>query len=212
MAKGANSKTGGPSRIRFIMLDAELPEGDLTQITQAIQNALRPNPPSSTRFVAAPTNNATPSNLRSTQETTNAASEGNGDLNEVDSEVADGEDISGASPRPPQNRKYRTPKVVPLDLTSEPAFEEFAASKAPDSDQMRYLVAATWLQEHRGINQVTVDQVYTCFRAVKWPTNIPDFDAPLRKLKNRQLLERAGKGAYSVNHLGLSEVDKRVKA
>jgi len=33
---------GGTSRIRFIMLDAELPEGDLSQITSAIQNALQP--------------------------------------------------------------------------------------------------------------------------------------------------------------------------
>jgi hypothetical protein len=33
---------GGTSRIRFIMLDAEIPEGDLSQITAAIQNALKP--------------------------------------------------------------------------------------------------------------------------------------------------------------------------
>jgi hypothetical protein len=32
----------GSSRIRFIMLDAEIPEGNLSQITSAIQNALKP--------------------------------------------------------------------------------------------------------------------------------------------------------------------------
>lgn len=35
-------KGNGTSRIRFITLEAEMPEGDLTQITNAIQNALRP--------------------------------------------------------------------------------------------------------------------------------------------------------------------------
>ncbi|MES0100947.1 hypothetical protein [Mesorhizobium sp. M0019] len=40
MAKQSTSKNG-TSRIRFIMLDAEIPEGDLNQITLAIQNALR---------------------------------------------------------------------------------------------------------------------------------------------------------------------------
>ena len=44
MAKSGTTRSGGTSRIRFIMLDAELAEGDLTQIAQAIQNALRPNP------------------------------------------------------------------------------------------------------------------------------------------------------------------------
>lgn len=32
----------GTSRVRFIMLEAELPDGDLSQITSAIQNALKP--------------------------------------------------------------------------------------------------------------------------------------------------------------------------
>lgn len=36
------------------MLDAELPDGDLTQIVHAIQNALRPNPAIQSRAAAAP--------------------------------------------------------------------------------------------------------------------------------------------------------------
>jgi hypothetical protein len=31
-----------PSRFRFIMIDAELGDGDIAHITQAVQNALRP--------------------------------------------------------------------------------------------------------------------------------------------------------------------------
>lgn len=40
LAKG--SAKSGNSRIRFIMLEADLSEGDLSQVTSAIQNALRP--------------------------------------------------------------------------------------------------------------------------------------------------------------------------
>jgi hypothetical protein len=41
MAKNS-SGSKNPSRIRFIMVDAELGDGDVSQITQAITNALRP--------------------------------------------------------------------------------------------------------------------------------------------------------------------------
>lgn len=40
MAK-ASAKAGGTSRIRFVMFDAEVADGEIGQITQAIQNALR---------------------------------------------------------------------------------------------------------------------------------------------------------------------------
>ena len=36
------------------MLDAELAEGDLTQVVHAIQNALRPNPATPLRLVTPP--------------------------------------------------------------------------------------------------------------------------------------------------------------
>jgi hypothetical protein len=45
MAKAQPPKVPGASRIRFIMVEAEMANaGDLSQITQAIQNALRPAP------------------------------------------------------------------------------------------------------------------------------------------------------------------------
>ena len=38
-------KTGGNSKIRFIMLEADLADGDLTQITSAITQAMRQGQP-----------------------------------------------------------------------------------------------------------------------------------------------------------------------
>src|SRR4051794_20640657 len=63
MAKASSTKGGGggSSRIRFIMLEAE-GDGDLTQITQAIHNALRPPPaaPASPRLIANTSNGSRP--------------------------------------------------------------------------------------------------------------------------------------------------------
>lgn len=200
MAKTSGKTGGGTSRIRFIMLDAELPDGDLTQITSAIQNALRPTG-TGQRLVASQTSPAAPANGK--------APELEPDVVENDHEesVSDAPDVAPAA-RNSGPRKYRTPKAVRLDLNGDPSFEDYAASKNPTSDQMRYLVAAAWLKQHRSLEQITMDHVYTCFRVMKWPSGIEDFDAPLRALKRRQLLEKAGKGAYSINHLGLNEVDK----
>jgi hypothetical protein len=41
MAKNPG-KTGGTSRIKFIMLDAEIADDQIQSVTQAIANALRP--------------------------------------------------------------------------------------------------------------------------------------------------------------------------
>ncbi|WP_457586600.1 hypothetical protein [Ensifer canadensis] len=43
-------KTGGTSKIRFIMVEPEVADGDIGQITQAIQNALKTCPPTNQRL------------------------------------------------------------------------------------------------------------------------------------------------------------------
>lgn len=55
MAKNSSSRGSTPSRIRFIMVEAELGDGDVGQITRAIQNALRPPPPPSVKRIAPAT-------------------------------------------------------------------------------------------------------------------------------------------------------------
>ena len=69
-------------------------------------------------------------------------------------------------------------------------------------------MVATWFKLHRGVDAINADHVYTCYRKVKWPTNIPDFVQPLRNLKFKKLMDQKEKGLYAINHLGLSEVDE----
>jgi hypothetical protein len=66
---------------------------------------------------------------------------------------------------------------------------------------------AAWFKEHGNLDSISADHVYTCYRVMKWPVNIPDFAQPLRSLKFRQLLDSHPDGGYSINHLGLQHVN-----
>jgi len=197
LAKQPPSKSG-TSRIRFIMLDAEIPEGDLSQITAAIQNALKPTTTIiQQRLPAAP----------SVQLASDAA--GEDDL-EIDfSEIETLEEVSAPSraKEPKQPRKPTVPKVLELDLTTGTSFESFANAHPPKNDTERNLVVLAWHKEHRPDEPVTANHVYTCYRAVKWPSGIDDFSWPLRALKKEQLVKSTGRGQYEINHLGIARVD-----
>jgi uncharacterized protein YjhX (UPF0386 family) len=98
--------------------------------------------------------------------------------------------------------------VLDLDLAGDPSFAQYVEKQKLDSDASRFLTVAAWFKECRQDNEITVDHVYTCYRAVGWPTNIDDFSSPLRSLKHQQLMTSNEKGLYSINHLGLSRVEK----
>lgn len=200
MAKQPTNK-GGTSRIRFIMLDAEIPEGDLSQITSAIQNALKPT----TTIVQQrlPTQATSALSNGSLQ----ADAEFEGEAFELEEE-APAEPPAARQPREARPRKPTVPKVLELDLTSGVSFERYATEHAPKSEPDRNLVVLAWFKEHRPDEAVTANHVYTCYRAMKWPSGIDDFSWPLRALKKEQLVTSTGRGQYAINHLGIARVEK----
>lgn len=210
MAK-ALPKAPGTSRVRFIMVEAEMADsGDLSQITQAIQNALRPAPTSMRLGGSAhPRANGAAANGGGVA---SQVVEVNGEEIEEqdDADTAEEEAPASSAPRPP--RKIRTPKVLDVDLTTAPSFAEYAADRNPPSHMMRYLTVAAWFKLHRSTDAITADHVYTCYRAVKWPSDIGDFSQALRDLKGRQHVNSAGRGLYAINHLGLQEVENLGKS
>ncbi|OAP41345.1 hypothetical protein AU381_05595 [Sinorhizobium glycinis] len=133
MAKQPTSKSG-TSRIRFIMLDAEIPEGDLSQITSAIQNALKPN----TTIIQQRLPNQLPAaGLPNGAAEVDADSDG--DL--IDAEIeAPFEPDSVRAQRASRSRKPTVPKVLDLDLTSGVSLETFANEHSPKNDIERNLV------------------------------------------------------------------------
>lgn len=183
------------------MLDAEIPEGDLSQITSAIQNALKPTTTIIQQRLPTQTAAALPPGL------TEADAELDGEVIELENDAA-AEAVAPRQPREARPRKPTSMKVLDLDLTSDQSFESFASAHTPKNDTERNLVALAWFKEHRPDEMVTANHVYTCYRAMKWPSGIEDFPSILRSLKAQQLLKSVRRGQYEINHLGVARVEK----
>jgi hypothetical protein len=201
-------RTGGNSKIRFIMLEADLADGDLTQITQAITQAVRQGQPVARQTIAIPARSATPA---ATAQNGNAHADADelDDQAEVD-EPHDQEEAPAAS-RPRSARKFPAPKVInDLDLdTGTVSFEEFAKSKGnPKAHLKRFLLAAYWLKENRGIESVNMHHVFSCYKKMGWPTAMPDFSQPLRDLGRNNANGEFKDGSFTINLMGAGVVEK----
>ncbi|MBL8690387.1 MAG: hypothetical protein JNL04_14875 [Rhodospirillaceae bacterium] len=197
MARNSSVKSSGLSKIRFVMVEAELETGDIGQVTQAIQNALRSStaqPPPVKRL------------------TTTSVANGATLEPELEPDDSDDEESGIAEPTPAKARGPRkpppTPNIVDVDMNADVSLASFAQGKDTKSQHKKYLTAAAWLKEHRNINGVTADHIYTCFRSMGWPTNILDFWQPLRELKAKRYFTRNDANEYEINHLGLDYVRK----
>ncbi len=197
MAKQHTTK-GGTSRIRFIMIDAEIPEGDLNQITAAIQNALKPNTtiiqqrlPSSTVMPRIGANDAQV------------------EFSEEEDLEIEADEIP--APKPPKSaraRKPATPEVLEFDFTSDVSLKSFAEQHSAENEPERCLVIAAWFKEHRSTPSVTTSHVYTGYRVAEWPAGLEDFGWPLRHLKKDKLMSSSARGSFDTNHIGLEKVRK----
>lgn len=198
MAKGTTSKSTGTSKIRFIMVEAEIADGDIGQITQAIQNALRTSTPAT-----APQRLSGPG--------LKAVARDSETEDEDEFEEADVVEVD-VTPKPQRQRATRTakpaPDVLELDMTSGTSLATFVEGTNPKSHAKRFLMIAAWFKEHRETPTITAAHVYTGYRTLKWPVGIPDFSQPLRDLKGDQYMTTPEKGHYAINHLGIAEVDK----
>lgn len=194
MAKAAG-KGGGTSRVRFVMFDAEVAEGEIGQITQAIQNALRGPVQITTRRLPPPA-------ALKAREANGHAEDAAAEF-EVEDDVVDVEVTQGTPARPRAPRKPAPkPSIIQLDIASDPPLSSLAD---PKSNHKRYLKLAAWLHDHRSIEAVTADHIYTCYRHLGWPTDILDFAQPLRELKYKQYFTTPERGKYAINQLGLAK-------
>jgi hypothetical protein len=186
-----------PSRIRFVMVEAELGDGDIGQITQAITNALRPAPTALKRIAApAPQMNG------------NSEQHSEPEVIEDGADEVETVDLTPGMPKPKTQRKAAPkPSVIELDVTSDPALSSLID---PKSNHRRFLAIAAWLHDHRKIEAVTADHIYTCYRHLGWPTDILDFAQPLRELKYKQYFATPERGKYAINQLGLAKAAEAI--
>lgn len=191
MAK-SSGKPGGTSRIRFIMFDAEIPDGEIHSVTQAISNALR-GPNTVVKRIAA----AQPMNGHSEQQLEPEV------MDEAEVEEVEAVDDAHVAPKKKTQRRVAPkPNVIPIDIDSEPPLSSLGTF---NSHLKRYLAIAAWLHDHRNTPVITQDHIFSCYRLLGWPTNIPDFAQPLRQLKFKQYFESPEAGKYEINQLGLQK-------
>lgn len=210
MAKTTGSRAGGDggnSKIRFIMLEADLNGGDLTQITSAISNALRPPAPLQVpRLIAG-----------ATAQVHNGAGANGADT--VDAEQLEFEtpidtvrEPVAQTPKSSKPRTYAEPEVIEdLDLTGngDVPFAAYAKSKAPKSDAKRFLTVMAWFKNYAGKSSIGRNEVYTAYRSkgVEWPYGIEDYDGVFRGLVKRKLAKRTETGKYAINQIGEAQID-----
>jgi hypothetical protein len=195
MAK--STKPSGVSRIKLIVLEAEVADDQLHTLTQAFTNALR--------GPAAPVRR-----LATTPPANGHTEPAEGDLVEDDEEELDAVDITPAAPRAKTVRKVKAPDIVEIEMHAPVSFADFAKGKDDGSQHKKYMIAAAWLAEHRGTPIITDGHIYTCFRSIGWSTAINDFGQPLRELKGRKFFTTPERGHYEINHIGLDYVSKKL--
>lgn len=130
-------------------------------------------------------------------------------LPDVDADEPEADEADDA-PEPVRRSKAGKPSVSAspeivkdLDLTSgDVPLKAFLEAKKPEGENKRYLAVAHWLKEHRKLESVGMDHVYTAYRSMGW--NVPkDALMPFRNLKQSGWVGKgAARGEYSINHVG----------
>lgn len=189
------------NKIRFIMLEADLADGNLSDFTQAITSALKPQG-QQVRYIQAPI----------MPKTLNGNVDATAPEDEEETIENDGEDAGSGEPqaspksiRQAGKRKYKQPELVELDWagSGSPTFKEFAKEKAPKSKARKYLVATLWLKEYGGQPTVNADKMYSCFRTAGWPVGFADWGQTFHNLVHSDHLRKATTtGEFSITTIG----------
>lgn len=197
MAKQPSGKNGN-AHIRLIVLDAVIPEGDVGQIAQALQNALRP-PVQQRPQPQAPQ--------------LPARSEHGGDsVEETFDDASNADEFEVKSPEPRREarpRRHPTPDIIDLSPELVTSLKKFADVKQPKSEVDRALFAVTWFCDNGADDGAGASHVYTCYKYLDWPVGKDkDFGAPLRALKKSDHLRSLDRGKYAVTTYGRQQLDK----
>lgn len=130
-------------------------------------------------------------------------------------EVAESEEASEIpSPQRPRRRPApRAPKFLnTVDLTAaDVQLAAYVAMKDPKDTQEKYIVISQWFKEFLGVEEFSVDHIYTAYKHLGWQAQLPpDPGQPLRDLRYKKswLDQGSGKATYKLNWSGTNYVNK----
>ncbi len=180
---------------------------NIRAIANTLTRALAP-PPAQPRIV----NPATPAQLSSGNGENNGT--GTEQAREIDNydDAIDVKPISTKKVKSGTTPRFTTPKALDIDLeTGDVPLKKFLEQKKPDGDNKRYLAIAVWFKQHRGINEITADHAYTCYRFMGWNDVPKDVGSPFRRMKKKEygyITAGSAKGLYAINHIGENVVNQ----
>jgi hypothetical protein len=132
-------------------------------------------------------------------------------LDEIEEPETNDADLPPTSPK----RKPRIPKVIPdLDFNSaSPTFREFAAERKPNDQFDWYLLVASWMKDHKQVEEVGINHAYTASRYIGADWSLPeDVGQPFRDGRRQGLFVRGSKNGLSkITHVGEDRIKRMGK-
>ena len=121
--------------------------------------------------------------------------------------------ISNGDSRPKRRPAPKAPRFLnELDLTKATVqLADFVREKNPEGDMDKYAVIAVWFKQHLNTEEVSIDHIFTAYKALGWQAQLPtDLSQTFRNLKsNKNWLDSGStRGAYKINWNGEGSVNK----
>lgn len=179
-----------PNKIRFVLLEADLSDSNLSELTAAITQALRPA--YSARSLS--NNGKQQSQLGAGRtEAPPTPVDDNDEALDVEFEEATPVPQETKAAKPPRPKKTKAPNYLHDLIKDTDSFKAFAKEKAPDSKNLQYLVAAYWLKEYGYNPEVNADKMYTCYKTAEWPSGFNDWSQTFHNLVHSEHMRKVAK-------------------
>lgn len=122
-------------------------------------------------------------------------------------------EVVEANLKPRVVRSPKAPKFLKdLDLSKASVrLEDFMDQKKPETDVEKYAVIAVWMKDQFGIEEISIDHIFTAYTELNWIAQMPpDPGQTFRNMKAQKNWCDAGsgKGLYKVNWKGTDAVNK----
>jgi hypothetical protein len=200
--KKPGEASGRSNKIRFVLVEADISDGNLSELTHAITSALKPS--------AAPFRQIARSSSPTLPNAPERVEPSEQEEVEESAEVLESANGDSESAKTPRAKKFKPPEYLPNLLAGEKgkAFKKFADEKAPSTKAKKYLVATYWLKEHGDSPTVNADKIYTCFKTAGWSTGFNDWNQTFHNLVHHEQLRKEGTAEFAINPLGEDAVMK----
>lgn len=215
MARNSNNRGNDDDRvsgkIRFIMLETEIYDGNLSEITQAIANAVRPATIIQ-QVLPAP---QPPAALPATNPQIGQV-DGNGTAQAAE-QMNGNEDVENLA-TPPKSKKSsdrgerkstfkgKPDNTIEWEGNGTP-FAAYMKQKNPEETSKKYMAIAAWFKLHCGREAIDGNIMWNAYRMMGL-TPLGDITQPFRSTIESGYFDQPSRGQYAITKIGLDIVDK----